>query len=206
LLFKTIDEKDVASAIKLYRDMKISAAGGEYDFGEMELNRLGYQLLQARKLAEAIEIFKLNVEMFPKAFNTYDSLGEAYMVHGDKELAIANYKQSLQLNPDNANAKQKLVALTTEQKEIKVDPKIYDSYVGDYELGPNFIITITSEQEHLMAQATGQPKFELFPSSQTEFFLKVVEAQVTFVRDEHGKVTELILNQNGRKMPAKKIR
>ena len=186
--------------------MKISAAGGEYDFGEMELNRLGYQLLQARKLAEAIEIFKLNVEMFPKAFNTYDSLGEAYMVHGDKELAIANYKQSLQLNPDNANAKQKLVALTTEQKEIKVDPKIYDSYVGDYELGPNFIITITSEQEHLMAQATGQPKFELFPSSQTEFFLKVVEAQVTFVRDEHGKVTELILNQNGRKMPAKKIR
>ena len=57
-----------------------------------------------------------------------------------------------------------------------------------------------------MAQATGQPKFELFPTSETEFFLKVVEAQVTFVRDEAGKVTQLILNQNGRKMPAKKIR
>ena len=58
----------------------------------------------------------------------------------------------------------------------------------------------------MKAQATGQPKFELFPTSETEFFLKVVEAQVTFVRDEAGKVTQLILNQNGRKMPAKKIR
>ena len=57
-----------------------------------------------------------------------------------------------------------------------------------------------------MAQATGQPKFELFPTSETEFFLKVVEAQVTFVKDEAGKVTQLILNQNGRKMPAKRIR
>ena len=57
-----------------------------------------------------------------------------------------------------------------------------------------------------MAQATGQPKFELFPSSETEFFLKAVEAQVSFVKDDEGKVTELILNQNGRKMPAKKIK
>jgi len=57
-----------------------------------------------------------------------------------------------------------------------------------------------------MAQATGQPKFELFPSSETEFFLKAVEAQVSFVKDDQGKVTELILNQNGRKMPAKKIK
>ena len=57
-----------------------------------------------------------------------------------------------------------------------------------------------------MAQATGQPKFDLFPTSETDFFLKAVEAQVSFVKDEQGKVTQLILNQNGRKMPAKKIR
>jgi len=57
-----------------------------------------------------------------------------------------------------------------------------------------------------MSQATGQPKFELFPSSETEFFLKIVEAQVTFVKDAQGKVTQLILNQNGRKMLARKIR
>ena len=128
------------------------------------------------------------------------------MVHGDKDLAIANYKKSLELNPKNTNATAKLASLTGERKDVKVDPKIYDSYAGDYELGPDFIITITSQDGKLMAQATGQPKFELFASSETEFLLKVVDARVTFVKDEQGKVTELILNQNGRKMPAKKIR
>ena len=205
-LIKTIVEKDVASAIKDYRELKAGPTGSEYDFAESELNRLGYQLLQMRKVAEAIEIFKLNVEAYPQGFNTYDSLGEAYVVHGDKELAIANYKKSLELNPKNANATAKLASLTTERKEVTLDPKTYDAYAGDYELAPGFIITVTNENGRLIAQATGQGKFELFPTSETEFFLKVVDAQVTFVKDEQGKVTQLILNQNGRKTPGKKIR
>ena len=206
VLFNTIVEKDVASAIKQYREMKAGSSAGEYDLSEMALNRLGYQLLQTRKVADAIEIFKLNVELFPQASNVYDSLGEAYMVHGDKELAIANYKKSLELDPKNANAIVKLASLAVERKEVKVDPKSYDSYAGEYELAPDFMITVTSESGKLMTQATGQPKFELFPSSETEFFLKIVEAQVTFVKDAQGKVTQLILNQNGRKMLARKIR
>jgi hypothetical protein len=56
-----------------------------------------------------------------------------------------------------------------------------------------------------MGQATGQPKAELYPSSTTEFFLKVVDAQITFEKNEQGQVTQLILHQNGRNMPAKKI-
>ena len=206
-LMKTVLQKDVAAAVKQYRELKAGSTAGEYDFGEMELNTLGYRLLQTKKVAEAIEIFKLNVEVYPQSSNVYDSLGESYKVHGDKELAITNYKKSLELNPKNTNATAKLAALTGgEPKEIKIDPKIYESYAGVYELAPDFIITLTSEDGKLMAQATGQPKFELFPTSETEFFLKVVEARVTFVRDEAGKVSQLILNQNGRKMPAKKIR
>lgn len=57
-----------------------------------------------------------------------------------------------------------------------------------------------------MSQATGQVEAELYPSSPTEFFLKVVDAQVTFVKNEQGQVTQLVLHQNGRNMPAKKIR
>jgi hypothetical protein len=57
-----------------------------------------------------------------------------------------------------------------------------------------------------MAQATGQPAFEIFPSSPTEFFLKVVDARITFVKDASGAVTQLVLHQGGRDMPAKKIR
>ena len=204
-LRKTIVEKDVAAGIKQYRELKADKAN-EYDFSEEELNTLGYQLLQTKKAAESIEIFKLNVEAYPQAFNTYDSLGEAYMTHGDKELAIANYKKSLELNPQNTGATKMLASLTTERKEAKVDPKIYDTYAGDYELATNLVLTVTSEDGKLMGKATGQPKAELFPTSETEFFLKMVEAQITFVKNEQGQVTQLILHQNGRNMAAKKIR
>jgi CubicO group peptidase (beta-lactamase class C family) len=92
-----------------------------------------------------------------------------------------------------------------ERVAIKIDPKILDAYVGQYELNPNFIITMTREGDSLMTQATGQPKFELFPESETRFFLKVVDAQVTFVKDDKGVVTHLILHQ-GPDQKAKKIK
>jgi hypothetical protein len=99
-----------------------------------------------------------------------------------------------------------LARLTGEQKEVAADTKLYETYAGDYELAPNFIITITAEDGKLMSQATGQTKAELYPTSATEFFLKVVNAQVTFEKNEQGQVTQLILHQNGRNMPARKIR
>jgi Tfp pilus assembly protein PilF len=75
------------------------------------MNALGYQYLQSGKVSEAIELFKLNVTAYPEAPNTYDSLGEAYMKHGDKDLAIKNYSRSLELNPDNTNAAEMLKRL-----------------------------------------------------------------------------------------------
>ncbi|MCI0662389.1 MAG: hypothetical protein L0220_15065 [Acidobacteria bacterium] len=61
------------------------------------MNRLGYSLLTANRLKEAIEILQLNVSAFPESFIVYDSLGEAYMNAGQKELAIQNYEKSLRL-------------------------------------------------------------------------------------------------------------
>ena len=81
--------------------------------------------------------------------------------------------------------------------EVKVDPKVYDAYTGRYELTPNFILTISKEGDRLMAQATGQSQFQLFPESETKFFLKAIDARVTFVKDDTGKVTHLILHQGG---------
>ena len=86
----------------------------------------------------------------------------------------------------------------------KVDPKVYDSYVGKYELGPNFILTVRRDGDRLLTQATGQPEFEIFPESETEYFVKAFEAQITFVKDGTGKVTQAILHQGGDR-PAKKI-
>lgn len=86
-----------------------------------------------------------------------------------------------------------------------VDPMVYNEYVGTYALAPTFSLVITTENKRLYAQATGQPRFELFPSSETEFFLKVVDAQVSFVRNDKGAIDTLILHQNGRDMPAKRV-
>lgn len=110
VLAKTIAEKGIEAGIAQYRDLKAKQSA-TYDFGEPELNRLGYQLLRTGKTKEAIEIFKLNVEAYPNGFNTYDSLAEAYMTINERELAIQNYKKSLELDPNNRNAVEMLKRL-----------------------------------------------------------------------------------------------
>ena len=78
---------------------------------ENQLNGTGYNFLEENKINEAIEVFKLNVTLYPDAWNTYDSLGEAYAAAGNKELAIANYQKSVELNPENENGKEWLAKL-----------------------------------------------------------------------------------------------
>jgi len=102
-LIPTILDDGVEAALKQYRQLK-DTNPEDYIFSEGQLNNLGYQLLGRERIKDAIEIFKLNVAAFPEASNPYDSLGEGYMKNGDKELAIKNYKKSLELNPDNTNA------------------------------------------------------------------------------------------------------
>jgi serine-type D-Ala-D-Ala carboxypeptidase/endopeptidase len=92
-----------------------------------------------------------------------------------------------------------------ERKEVAIDPKLFDRYVGRYELAPNFILTVTRDESHLYLQATGQPKFEIFPESEREFFLKVVDAQLTFQTGPDGRATGVILHQNGAHSPAKRL-
>lgn len=203
VLFKTINEKGITAGMAQFQELKAKQANS-YDFSEQELNRLGYQLLGTGKRDEAIEIFKLNVDLYPKAFNTYDSLGEAYMAAGNKELAIANYKKSLELNPQNRNGTEMLKRL--EGTAAPVDAKSYDAYVGEYEVTPSFIVRMFIEGDKLMTQATNQPAFELSPEGEDKFFLKVVNARLTFTKDDKGAVTGLIIHQGGRDVPGKKIK
>lgn len=90
--------------------------------------------------------------------------------------------------------------------EIKVPESILKLYVGDYELQPGFILGVTQDGNRLFTQATGQAKFEVFAETETKFFLKVVDAQIEFVKGDSGKVSKLILYQGGQKLEAKKIK
>ncbi|UCC39668.1 MAG: MBL fold metallo-hydrolase [Candidatus Aminicenantes bacterium] len=107
---KTITESGIQAAIEKYHELKAKQEK-KYYFGENDFNALGYRLLMNRKVKEAIEVFKLNVQAFPDSWNVYDSLGEAYLVNGDTELAVKYYKKSLELNPENNNAKETLKRL-----------------------------------------------------------------------------------------------
>jgi CubicO group peptidase (beta-lactamase class C family) len=92
-----------------------------------------------------------------------------------------------------------------ERKVVAVDPKVFDGYVGRYQLGPDFILTFTREGNHFFTQATRQPKDEIFASSDRDFFLTAVDAQVTFVTDSNGRATEVIVHQGGQDHHAKRI-
>jgi CubicO group peptidase (beta-lactamase class C family) len=93
-----------------------------------------------------------------------------------------------------------------ERVAIKIDPKVFDIYVGDYELAPEFVISISREGDQYWAQATGQQRAELFAESETSFFLRIVDAQLTFVKDAGGAVTHMVLHQGGTSREAKKIK
>jgi len=107
-LFSIITDKGIESALGQYRTLKQS---NDYYTTEIQLNVLGYRLLNTKKIKEAIEIFKLNVETNPQSANVYDSLGEAYMKSGNKELAIKNYQKAVELNPQNTTAVETLKKL-----------------------------------------------------------------------------------------------
>lgn len=79
-------------------------------------------------------------------------------------------------------------------------------YVGTYELAPTFSIVVTHEGDRLYLRATNQPRFRLFAASQVRWFVKVVPAEIGFVRDTTGKVSGLVLYQNGQEVPGKKVR
>lgn len=96
--------------------------------------------------------------------------------------------------------------LPAERQAIQVDPSLYDNYVGVYELAPGFHLTVTREGDRLMTQATGQQRFEIFPESETRFFLKVIDAQLEFQRGPDGKATGVTLYQGGQVVPGKRIR
>ena len=182
----------------------------KYNFSEGQLNQLGYHYLSNNKIETAITIFKINVDAFPNAFNVYDSYGEALLKRGNKEKAIENYLKSVELNPGNENGIKVLneLGVTTDHltNEISVDDHILQSYVGRYEIRPGFVITVSKDENQMKAQATGQGEFEIYPKSENVFYLKVVEAQLTFNLNDNGQIESVTLLQGGNETTGMKLK
>lgn len=110
---KEYNQRGPEAMLSLFNRMK---SGGDYGLNEDEINDLGLRLLYNKKDNKtAIEVLKLNAEMFPQSFNVWDSLGEAYYQAGEKEEAVKNYEKSLQLNPANEGGKRMLEKIRNEK-------------------------------------------------------------------------------------------
>jgi CubicO group peptidase (beta-lactamase class C family) len=102
-------QKGTATALQQFtRDLTSGA------ISEGTVNQTGYVLLGNKKIADAILVFQKNVELHPGSWNVYDSLGEAYVTNGDRELAVKNYRKSVELNPKNENGSEALRKLGAE--------------------------------------------------------------------------------------------
>jgi len=205
-LYKEIEANGIESGITFFNTIKTSS---DYTLREREMNAIGYKLLQTEKVDEAVSVFKLIVDAFPTSSNAYDSYAEALMTQGNNEQAIVNYQKSVEINPNNQNGITNLKKLGADVsnlvKEVVVADEILQSYVGKYQLMPDFIIEVFKEGNQLKTQATGQPVFLIFPKSDNVFYLKVVEAQLTFNTNAVGEVESVTLLQGGREITGNKI-
>jgi tetratricopeptide (TPR) repeat protein len=110
--------KGLKPALDRYADLKKKYYGrGAYDFGETALNDFGYQVLENKDAAGAIQVFKLNAEAFPQSGNVWNSLAEAYMKAEDLKIARKNYEKALKLNPEDQNSKESRWAAVLSRRE-----------------------------------------------------------------------------------------
>lgn len=93
-----------------------------------------------------------------------------------------------------------------ERKAVKVDPKIYDDYVGQYKIQPGVIVYITKENGRLFFRVNRDQKLELFPESKTKYFIQEGDMELFFKKDNEGKVVKLIIHMRGAETPAPKIK
>jgi D-alanyl-D-alanine carboxypeptidase len=137
----------------------------------------------------------------PNGFYVDKSLIRVEFTHDDKGAV-----QQMTLSQNGFDmVSRRTAALPADPVEVKLAADVLDRYVGRYQLAPGFVIEISRDGDKFMAQATNQPKIELFATSETAFFMKVVDAKVGFTRNPDGSHT-LVLNQNGRAMPAPLIK
>lgn len=196
-LRKFLKEGDTETAFSQARELLKSTE--VYQADASGVNSLGYSYLADNNKETAVAVFGFNIELAPGVANSYDSMGEVLLTQGDTTAAIENYRKSIELNPNNQNAVDVLTSLGESMidVEVNVSSDILQTYVGKYELNPDLILTIFIKEGRLFTQATGQSEVELFPASETRFYLKVVDAQVTFNKDEAGQVSNLTLHQGG---------
>ena len=206
MMESVIETDGIEAAEARYRAVQ-SDNGEGYDLGEGQLNDLGYVFLGRGEVETAIRIFALNVEVHPESWNPHDSLGEAYLVAGDSARSAESYQRALALYPAAASAREALkrLGVQAETEEVILPVDVLERYVGRYSLRRGLTVNVTREGNRLFAEASGQPKFELAPVSETRFYASQVEAYLTFALNGDVRADSLTLEGGAEDMSGERI-
>ena len=179
---------------------------GVYRLGEDQYRvfRRDSEGLTSRRTGGAI--LKLLPESADRFYYTHDNASTVAFVRDATGAVAAHvmHQQGVDSRHEKLSgaAADSIMAL---QNEVVVDPAVFARYVGDYELSPGFVLTFHTRDGRFFTQATGQTELEVFAAGETEYFLKAVDARISFTVTA-GAVTGVVLHQNGRDMPGPKIR
>ncbi len=183
---------------------ELDALAGVYQINEREtynVRREGAKLFIQRNGGRQTEVFPLSPTVF-----FYEPEGlDRLTFEKDAAGKVTGLKVTRRFGPPTPAARTDK-PLPKGREAVKLTAEVLERYVGVYELAPTFTIEVVRRGEQLFAIATGQSEVEIFPQTEKMFFLKVVDAQLEFQLDADGKPTGVILHQNGRDMPGKKVK
>lgn len=189
-----IDQKGIGGVATIYQELKKNQPE-KYDFSESQLNDLGYFYMGKNDLEKALALFKLNVDLFPNAYNTYDSYGEALLKNGEKEKAIENYKKSINLSPWNKNAIKVLEELGIPTRDLIVTVPIehLKLLAGEYRMtnDDKKKLVFKIEDRELVGNE-GDYKFWLLPFGENEFVNPDSGASYLFDTTNEGAITLML--------------
>ncbi|PQJ35932.1 hypothetical protein BSZ35_16160 [Salinibacter sp. 10B] len=201
-LWPVVQKQTVADATARYRTLKQERPNA-YVYDPTELVRLGDALREKERPARAIGIYEFALSMDSTLADAYAGLGLAERALGNDAAAEPHLQTALDRNPALEQAQRALREMGVEEgtSTVTLSPELLERYTGVYaaQQRPSFKLTITREGKQLYGQATGQARYRLYPSSETRFFLKVVDAQVEFTVKE-ASVPQLTLYQRGQEI------
>ncbi|MDC8004264.1 serine hydrolase [Aureisphaera galaxeae] len=181
------------------------------DFEDPNLfNRIGYMLLENDKTSDWIlELFLLNVQLFPDNANLWDSLGDGYKNRNDKENAVKSYKKALALDPSISASRNSLSELGVliddiPEKEIMLDIQTLKSYVGDYQIPSGHTIKIIENEGDLFVEFPGRFAMKLTPMSTIKFTIGNRDAALVFNKSDTSEIESFTLFESGEQMIAKR--
>jgi hypothetical protein len=180
----------------------------------LTITREGDHLFEQRTGSAKLEVFPENDHEF-----VYGLVKDSHITfvrdaqgHATAVVLHQNGSDVVATRTDEAEAKrvaelhqQRFADQARPRTAITIDPSAFDRYVGYYALNAQFVFRITRDGDRFFTQLTGQPKVEVFPESDTDYFARIVQAQITFVTDAQGQATGLVLHQNGREFPARGV-